>query len=324
MENRIVVIAGPTASGKTRLGIGLARAFGGEIVSADSMQVYRGMDIGTAKADADERRAAVHHMLDVAAPGEAYSAARYVREAAAVCDGILARGRLPIVVGGTGLYIDSLVAGRDFAAYEGDVRLRDGLGAEYDRVGGEEMLRRLAVFDPARAARLKPGDRRRIVRAFEIYRLTGVTASEHDERTRMRPPRYEAARIVLGFRDRAALYARIDRRVDEMVARGLFEEVEGLLAAGLPPGCTAMQAIGYKEAAAALRGELSREEAAARIRQASRRYAKRQLTWFGRWEDALRILWDGQPDFEAARRSSTAFLLGRGYHTLMHPRDAES
>ena len=313
MQNRIIVIAGPTASGKTRLGILLARRLGGEIVSADSMQVYRGMDIGTAKADENERAAAAHHMLDVAEPWENYSVARYVQEAGAVCDRLLREGKLPILVGGTGLYIDSLVAGRDFAENREDRALRQALEREYDAVGGEEMLRRLAEFDPARAGRLHPGDRRRIVRAVEIYRLTGVTATEHDEQTRRRPPRYDAARIVLGFEDRAELYRRIDSRVAQMVRRGLFEEVEGLLAAGLSPESTAMQAIGYKEAVLALRGELTREQAASLIALGSRRYAKRQLTWFGRWEDCLRIQWRGEPDFEAALQTSTAFLHSRGY-----------
>ncbi len=316
------MIAGPTASGKTRLGIALARELGGEIVSADSMQVYRGMDVGTAKADAAERAAAVHHMLDVADPAENYSVARYVQEAGAVCDGLLARGVTPIVVGGTGLYIDSLIAGRDFAENEGDNALRRELEREFDALGGEALLRRLAQFDPERASRLTPGDKRRIVRAIEIYRLSGVTATEHDEETRRRPPRYEAARIVLGYRDRADLYARIDRRVTHMAGAGLFEEVEGLLENGLSPDCTAMQAIGYKEAVQALRGEISRDEALHLIRQNSRRYAKRQLTWFKRWEDALRILFDREPDFEAARQASTAFLLRRGYAVPVHPTDA--
>ena len=313
-DNRIVVVAGPTASGKTRLGIALARRFGGEIVSADSMQLYRGMDVGTAKATREEQAMAVHHMLDVAEPAESWSVARYVEEASRVCDEILARGRVPIVVGGTGLYIDSLVAGRDFAACEEDKALRAALETEYDSLGGERMLETLSAFDPARAAKLHPGDRRRIVRAFEIYRLTGKTITEHDAETRRRPPRYEAARIVLNFRDRAALYDRIDRRVTKMAEDGLFREAEALLRAGLPPDCTAMQAIGYKEAVLALRGELSEEEALDLIRQGSRRYAKRQITWFGRWEDALRILWEREPDFPAALQSSTAFLKSRGYH----------
>ena len=314
MRHKIVAVAGPTASGKTRLGIEIAKAFGGEIVSADSMQLYRGMDVGTAKATAAEQAAARHHMLDVAEPSESWSVARYVEEAGAVCDTLLAAGRLPILVGGTGLYIDSLIAGRDFADNQEDRTLRTALEAEFDRRGGEEMLKVLAAFDPARAAKLNAGDRRRIVRAIEVYRLTGKTATAHDEETRRRPPRYDAARIVLNFKDRADLYARIDSRVTKMAEDGLFEEVQRLLDAGLSPDSTAMQAIGYKEAALALKGALTREEALDLIRQGSRRYAKRQITWFGRWEGAHRILWEREPDFPAALQSSTAFLRSRGYH----------
>ena len=298
---RVLVVAGPTATGKTRLGIELARRCGGEIVSADSMQVYRRMDIGTAKADAAERAAAVHHMLDVVEPWEDYSVSRYVQDAAACCDDILRRGRLPILVGGTGLYIDSLLSGRDFAQREaGDEGLRRSLEADYARLGGEAMLARLAAVDPERAAKLQSGDRRRIVRALEIYQLTGRTITAHDAETRARPPRYQAARVLLCYRDRADLYRRIDRRVEEMARAGLFEELERLLAEGLPADCTALQAIGYKEALLALRGTLSREQAVALIQQNSRRYAKRQLTWFRRAEDALWIEWDGTPNFPAA------------------------
>ena len=308
----VIVVAGPTATGKTRLGIMLAQALGGEIVSADSMQVYRRMDIGTAKADSSERAAARHHMLDVADPREDYSVSRYVEEASRCCDDILSRGAVPVIVGGTGLYIDSLLSGRDFAQRDEDEKLRAELCARYDAEGGEAMLRELGAFDPARAARLHPSDKRRIVRAIEIYRLTGMTISEHDERTRALPPRYDAARIVLSFRERADLYERIDRRVDDMIERGLFGEVALLLDEGLSRDCTAMQAIGYKECAAALRGEMSRSEAAELIKQNSRRYAKRQLTWFSRWDDALRIIWDGVPDFPSALRLSTNFITARG------------
>ena len=301
MKPEIIVVCGPTATGKTRLGIALAEAYGGEIVSADSMQVYRRMDIGTAKATPEERARVPHHMLDVCEPSEDYSVSRYVREAGAVCDRLLAAGRTPVLVGGTGLYIDSLLSGRDFAArQDGDGDLRRALGEEYDRRGGEAMLETLRAFDPERAARLHPGDRRRIVRAIEIYRLTGKTITEHDAETRARPPRYRAFTVALSYRERADLYARIDRRVEEMAAAGLFEEVEGLLAEGLSPACTAMQAIGYKEAVLALRGELSREEAVALIQQGSRRYAKRQLTWFGRNEAAHWLRWGREPDFDAA------------------------
>ena len=312
MAEKIVVVAGPTASGKTALGIALAKDFNGEIVSADSMQVYRGMDIGTAKATMDEREGIPHHMLDVAEPWEEYSVARYVEQAEACCRDILRRGKLPILVGGTGLYIDSLISGRDFAAVDSDQGLREALSAEYDALGGEAMHRRLQEIDPERSAILHPGDKRRIVRALEVYRLTGTTITEHDRQTRALPKRFDAAAIHLNFKNRAALYARIDRRVDRMVEQGLFREVEGLLAAGLSPESTAMQAIGYKEAVRALQGELSREEAVDLIKQSSRRYAKRQLTWFGRDKEALPILWEDEPDFEYARRLSTEFLHSRG------------
>ncbi len=301
MKHQVIVVCGPTAAGKTRLGIQLALRFGGEIVSADSMQIYRRMDIGTAKAGPEERALVPHHMLDVCEPWEDYSVSRYVQEASAVCDRLLAEGKVPVIVGGTGLYIDSLLAGRDFAGrQEGSEALRASLSADYDRLGGEALLEELRSFDPERAARLHPGDRRRIVRAIEIYRLTGETITEHDRRTRALPPRYRAAVVALSYADRADLYARIDRRVEQMAAEGLFEEVARLLAEGLSPGCTAMQAIGYKEAAQALRGEISREEAVAQIRQASRRYAKRQLTWFGRDPRAHWIRWGKEPDFAAA------------------------
>ena len=308
MAGKIVVVAGPTASGKTRLGIELAREFDGEIVSADSMQIYKGMDIGTAKADERERTEAVHHMIDIIDPREDYSVSRYVEDAGKVCDDVLSRGKLPIVVGGTGLYIDSLISGRGFADVAEDAGLREELSRQYDELGGDKMLERLRSFDAERAGKLHPSDRRRIVRAIEVYMLTGVTITEHDRQTRLLPKRYDAARIHLNFRDRAVLYERIDKRVDLMVAQGLWDEVERLLTSGVSSACTSMQAIGYKECVAALRGEISREEAEAAIKQNSRRYAKRQLTWFSRTEDALNILWDKNPDFNEARRISTEFL----------------
>lgn len=270
------------------------------------------MDIGTAKATAAEQREAAHHMLDVADPGEAYSAARYVDEAAACCEDILARGKLPVITGGTGLYIDSLLSGRSFADTEDSRELREAIAREYDEHGGAAMLEKLRHIDPQRAAILAAPDKRRIVRALEIYALTGETATAHDEATRALPPRYNAARIVLCYADRARQYAMIDSRVDKMVREGLFDEVSRLLADGVPPEATAMQAIGYKETAAALRGEITAHEAVTLIKQNSRRYAKRQLTWFRRWEDALWIRWDDEPDFLAARQISTDFIHRRG------------
>lgn len=282
MQPKIVVITGPTASGKTALGVALAQRLGGEVVSADSMQIYRGMDIGTAKPTPEEMQGVPHHMIDIADPAENYSVSRYAAQAAACVDDILARGKLPIVVGGTGLYIDSLIAGRTFADGTADTALRQELSERYDEIGGEGLLGELRKVDPERAARLHPADKKRIVRAMEVYILTGKTITQHDAETRAVPPRYDAAKIALDFADRQDLYDRIDRRVDAMVRQGLFDEVRALLAAGVPADCTAMQAIGYKEAVAAVRGEASPQDAVAAIQLASRRYAKRQLTWLRR------------------------------------------
>lgn len=282
MAEKILVVTGPTATGKTALSVELAKKLGGEIVSADSMQIYRGMDIGTAKVTKAEMQNIPHHMIDIADPSEDYSVSRYVEEADAAVRGILSRGRLPIVAGGTNLYIDSLIAGLDFAEKAEDAALRESLNKQYDDIGGEAMLEHLRGFDPERAAKLHPADKRRIVRAVEIYILTGETITRHDEETKKRPKRYDAVKIALTFADRAVLYDRINARVDKMVSDGLFDEVKGLLDSGLSPESTSMQAIGYKEPAAYFRGEMSRDEAIELIKLSSRRYAKRQLTWLRR------------------------------------------
>lgn len=293
MKNkRVIVIAGATASGKTDLGIAVALATGGEIVSADSMQIYRGMDIGTAKASADEQKLVRHHMIDVADPRENYSVARYVEEASVCCDQLLQEGKVPVIVGGTGLYIDSLLAGRSFGKQAEDETLRQRLYEEYEAEGGKKLLEKLSSFDPDRAALLHPADKKRIVRAMEVYYLSGETITEHDRKTREIPPRYEATVLIPGFRDRTLLYDRIDRRVGEMIRRGLFEEVKKLLDSGISAESTAMQAIGYKEAVDVVYDRISGEDAAEHIRQASRRYAKRQITWFSRRKDAVRLFHD--------------------------------
>ena len=303
---KLLVICGPTASGKTALAVALAKGTGGEVVSADSMQIYRRMDIGTAKPTAEEMDGVPHHMLDVADPGEDYSVARYVEEASACVEDILARGKLPIVAGGTGMYIDNLLAGRTFAAFTGKWRqiLQDRAAKE----GIAALYRELEQVDPQRAARLHLADEKRIIRALEVWHETGETITEHDRRTAALPPRYEAARIGLTFADRADMWARIDRRVDQMMAAGLVEEVEGLLASGVPERCTAMQAIGYKEMAAALREGRPAAEAAEEIKLRSRQYAKRQLTWFRREPPVKWITWEKIPDFSMALQNSTAYL----------------
>lgn len=283
MKGKILVIGGPTASGKSSLGIELALSKNGEIVSADSMQIYRRMDIGTAKVTKEEQSAVPHHMIDVAEPEENYSVARYVEQASACCDDILSRGKLPVVVGGTGLYIDSLLSGRDFSC-EADAALREELGAYYDSVGGERMLAELARFDPDRAAILKANDKKRIVRAFEVYRGTGETITEHDRKTKLLPPRYEYDFIFLNP-ERSILYERIERRVDLMFEKGLVEEVRSLLSSGVPVSATSMQAIGYKETVEYINGAISLDEAVSSIKQGSRRYAKRQVTWFKKYDN---------------------------------------
>ncbi len=304
---KLLVIAGPTASGKTALSIRLAQRLNGEIVSADSMQIYRGMDIGTAKASLSEQAAVPHHMLDLLEPGENYSVSCYVRDATQICESLFSRGRQPIVVGGTGLYLDALLAGQQYAATEENRCIREELAAEYDRLGGEAMRERLRAVDPERAEKLAPTDRRRIIRALEIYQLTGRTMSAHDTESRLLPPAYGALYVVLEYADRQLLYRKIEERVDRMCAHGLFEETETLLRRGVPAESTCMQAIGYRQAAQALRGELTREEAVTLIKQATRRYAKRQMTWFRRREDALRLQPDQMSTEEMEQRILLAF-----------------
>lgn len=279
--DRIICLAGPTASGKTRMSIALAKALDGEVVSCDSMQIYRTMDIGTAKPTAEEMDGVRHHMLDVAEPDEPFSVGKYVEMADACVQDILSRGKTVILAGGTGLYMDSLIAGRSFAPIPATGK-REALERQAEEAGIEPLLARLREIDPESAARLHPSDRRRIIRALEIYQETGVTMTEHDRLTRLVPPRYHPVWLGMTFRDRAELYARIDLRVGQMLEQGLLDEVRALLARGIPATATAMQAIGYKELTGALRGEESVDEAVRLICQRSRNYAKRQLTWFRR------------------------------------------
>ena len=307
MSKKIVVICGPTASGKTALSIALAKAFDGEVVSADSMQIYRRMDIGTAKPTKQEMDGVPHHMLDVAEPGEAYSVSRYVEEATACVEDILARGKLPIICGGTGLYIDGLIRGTDYQPAGTDNGIREQLEGEWEAQGAEEMMARLAAVDPDSAARLHLSDKRRILRALEVYLATGETITVHNARTKEIPPRYEAIMIGLNTEPRQILYDRIDRRVGVMLEQGLLQEVQSLLEDGLLEG-TAAQAIGYKELLAYFRGEMTLETAADLIRQKSRNYAKRQLTWFRRDERVKWIVYNAPEAAQAVLQEATNYL----------------
>ena len=308
MPPKILVIVGPTASGKTRMAVELAQRHNGEVISADSMQIYRTMDIGTAKPTKEEMGGIPHHMIDVADPEEDFSVARYVEMAARCVDDVLERGKLPIVAGGTGLYIDSLLSGRTFAPFSPDSALRGELERELAEKGGQAMLEALAQVDPEAAQRLHPNDHKRIIRALEVYRSTGKTITQHNRETQAIPPRYNALTIGLAFQDRQAMWRRIDQRVDEMVAAGLEDEVRRLLTSGISPKCTAMQAIGYKEFTQALSGEMTWQEAADVVKLRSRQYAKRQLTWFGRNPNTRWVRWDDPPEFEQGRRVSTEYM----------------
>ena len=308
MPPKILVITGPTASGKTALAVELAKRHNGEVVSADSMQIYRRMDIGTAKPTETEKQGVPHHMLDVAEPEEDFSVAWYVEMAAACVEDVFSRGKLPILAGGTGLYIDSLLSGRTFAAFDGSSPIRGELEERYAREGGQALLDELAGVDPETAARLHPNDGKRIVRALEVWLTTGKTITRHNEETRALPPRYDALTLTLDFERREDMWDRIDRRVDWMMADGLEEEVRALLDSGVSRRCTAMQAIGYKELVPAVSGELTAAEAAAQIKLRSRQYAKRQRTWFRRNPEAKRLLWSAAPNFTEVLQRSTAYL----------------
>ena len=282
--NKIICIAGPTASGKTALAVELAKKTNGEVISCDSMQIYKGMDIGTAKPTPEEMDGIPHYMLDVAEPGEDFSVSRYCEMADAILQHILSRGKTAIIAGGTGLYMDALIRGNSFAPCP-STGMREKLEAQADREGMEAMLSLLASIDPDSAAKLHLADRKRILRALEVYYETGETITEHNRKTQLLPPKYRPLWFALEDQNRQILYTRIDRRVDQMLERGLIQEIVRLLESGIPEKCTAMQAIGYKEFIDALNGLCTFDEAADRVKQASRHYAKRQLTWFRRNPD---------------------------------------
>ena len=301
--NNIICVAGPTASGKTALAVELAKELNGEVVSCDSMYVYKRMNIGTAKPTHEEMEGIVHHMLDVAEPWEDFSVSRYCEMASSAVDDIIARGKTAIIAGGTGLYMDSLIRGNAFAPFPA-TGMREELEAKADELGMEAMLAELSAIDPEAAGRLHLKDRKRIIRALEVYYETGQTITQHNKKTQEVPPRYQPVWLGLDFADRQELYRRIDMRVELMLQQGLVEEIRALLGKGIPKKCTAMQAIGYKEFVDALDGVITIEEAAAKVQQSSRHYAKRQLTWFRRNEN-MRWL-TRQPGDSADKILSTA------------------
>ena len=278
---KILAVVGPTASGKTALAVELALRLDGEVISCDSMQIYRGMDVGTAKPTSEEQRGVPHHLLDVVDPAEPFSVSDYVEAAEAAVRDILSRGKLPIFCGGTGLYLDAFLRGGLPESPGADPVLRAQLTALAAERGEDFLHAQLAAVDKESAAAIHKNNLRRVVRALEIYRLTGVPKSEWDKRTRSRPARYNAAVLGLCFADRALLYDRIDRRVDDMAANGLEKECRALFKAGVfDRSSTAAAAIGYKELLPYLRGECGLAEAVSEIKTATRRYAKRQVTWF--------------------------------------------
>ncbi|MBR5157900.1 MAG: tRNA (adenosine(37)-N6)-dimethylallyltransferase MiaA [Clostridia bacterium] len=283
MKNKIAVIAGPTATGKTRLAVMLAKRFNGEVISADSMQIYRHMDIGSAKPTKEETEGVPHHLIDVVNPDEPFSVARYVELANLAAQDILSRGKLPIIAGGTGLYISSFIDNVKFTQSQTDFELREKLLKEAEDIGCEALHKRLSQIDPKSAEGIHPNNVKRVVRALELFETTGLTLSEQNENSKTEPSPYEPIMIALNT-EREVLYERINLRVDIMLSCGLLDEIKNLKQMGLAKDMQSMQGIGYKEILSYLDGEISLDEATELVKKNSRNYAKRQLTWFKRDE----------------------------------------
>ena len=278
--NNIICVVGPTASGKTALAVELARSFNGEVISCDSMQIYRRMDIGTAKPTTEEMQGIPHHMIDICEPDEPFSVSRYCEMATPILEDILARDKTAVIAGGTGLYVDSLIRGNDFAPFP-STGCRERLEERVKTEGIEVLMAELRAVDPESLERSQ-NNPRRIIRALEVWQETGETLTAHNLRTQAIPDRYHPLWIGLDYVNRQDLYDRIDLRVELMVRDGLLEEIRQILGSGIPETATAMQAIGYKEFVDAMAGRSTVGDAIAQVQQSSRRYAKRQLTWFKR------------------------------------------
>lgn len=289
----VIAVVGPTASGKTALAVKIAQKFNGQIVSADSMQIYKGMNIATAKPTKDEMGGIEHFLIDFLPSDVRFSVADFVSEAKECINQIDKNGFLPIIAGGTGLYVDSLLQNISFCPQKTDDEIRKRISSEYDVFGGEEMLSRLREIDGKTAARLHPSDKSRIVRALALFESTGITMTQQYEKSRLSPSSYTSFYIGINYRDRETLYGRINSRVDIMLSNGLLKEAEEYF--NLNSDTTASQAIGHKELAPYFKGELTLEECVENLKRETRRYAKRQLTWFRRNEN---INWIYPDDFE--------------------------
>ena len=311
MENRLICICGPTASGKTALSVALAKQLHTEIISADSMQIYRGMDIGTAKPTAEERQGVPHHLLDICAPGEPFSVARYVELADAAAQDVLSRGMIPIVAGGTGLYMDALIECSTFSGDETDLSVRKKYQRMAAELGNEAVHACLAKVDPEGADRLHPNNLKRVIRALEVYEQTGMTIDAFNRLHKRPAPKYAALKIGVCPAERQTLYDRIDRRVDQMLADGLLEETKRLLDSGALAG-TAAQAIGYKELLGYLQGDAPLADCVALLKQRSRNYAKRQLTWLKRDDNIHWIYYNNGEELPAILQEATEYLQKHG------------
>ena len=287
---KVVVICGPTASGKTSLSIELAKRINGEIISSDSMQIYKNMDIGTAKPTVNEMQGIKHYLLDFVEPNQRYSVAEFKNDAEKAIDEILAKGKTPIVVGGTGLYIDSLIYGIEYPSFELDEEYRKELEELVNKQGLEKLYEKAKEIDPQAMEKISPNDQKRILRVLEIYHATGKTKTEQEKESRKNGVKYDYKVFAINM-DREKLYERINKRVDIMIEKGLIAEVENLLKK-YDKFPTAMQGLGYKEVVEYLQGKTTKEEMIEKIKQESRRYAKRQITWFKKnkqtiWIDGL-------------------------------------
>ncbi len=310
-EIPVLAVVGPTASGKTALSVALAERFDAEIVSFDSMQLYKGMDVATAKPTKEEMRDIPHHLIDCVDPQEEYSVARYKEDADRILQEIHARGKQCIMVGGTGLYLDTVLQNIQFLETDRDPGIREALSAECEKYGLPAMYEALENVDPEYAAKVDRGNRKRVLRALEVYRATGYTMSDQIRRSRAVPSPYRPTYLGLNTRDRAVLYDRINRRVDLMIENGLLEETRLYLEEGA--GSTAAQAIGIKEMVPYLRGEASLEECRDRLQTVTRHYAKRQLTWFRRNEDVRWLYLEDYPSAEDLVQAAYALAVSDGY-----------